>query len=44
MDLCPGCNFPVSTQERLTGRCAKDGQPLMAARSEVVIEFEEASE
>lgn len=35
--VCPGCNFPVSEQERLTGRCAKDGQPLDADRHEVVL-------
>lgn len=33
--ICPGCNNPVSQQEQLTGRCAKDGQPLDAGRIEI---------
>lgn len=33
-DLCAN---PVSEQERLTGRCAKDGQPLDAPRHEVQV-------
>lgn len=35
--VCPGCANPVSEQERLTGRCAKDGLPLDEDRHEVVL-------
>lgn len=40
---CPGCGFPVSEMERLTGRCAKDGRPLDESRVVFEIHFPEES-
>lgn len=34
MSICPGCANPVSEMERLTGVCAKDGQPIDQPRVE----------
>jgi hypothetical protein len=31
---CPGCGFPTSTLETLTGVCSKDGQPITQPRVE----------
>lgn len=42
--ICPGCDRPVSEQERLTGRCAKDGDPIDQDRTTVRISADDLVE